>query len=154
MKFSLFCALALGVLWPGTADAKCSDIHCSRIQLKVISCEPAVLGADGAIAVVGYAKSLSSGQVSGTVLSGQLLVEETVRCHKSIPIPSDAQADLQGSLFFAREVPSSCKALLGKVVLGRTVHFCCDIPPLPNEVHPGTCHNLVRQLADVSIAVK
>jgi hypothetical protein len=154
MKVSLICALTFGFLWSGISDAKCFDIHCSRIHLKVISCDPAILGADGAIAVVGRAKPLSSGQVSGTVLSGQLLFEEAVSCYKSVPIPSDAEADLQGSLFFAKEVPSNCQSLLGKVVVGRTVHLCCDIPPRPNEVHPGTCHNLVRQLADVNIAVK
>ena len=151
MKHALV-ALLLSLLSSApTALAKCAPVQCSAVQLRVTSCSTAKLTAAGTLVLtLGEPVSSRSGEVEGLVLSGEDLREDATPCYKGLPADHGAP-DTQGSRFFYSTTPKSCSRLVGRTVLGETEHPCCDLEPLPGEVHPGTCNPKVRLIRNVRV---
>jgi hypothetical protein len=108
--------------------------------MEVASCKPAFVNQEGNVLSLGNSGGIRKpGEVVGVSIEGKNVIEEPVGCYPDMPAVA-AQAGDRSSVFFVSGDETKCDQFNDRTIVGRTEHPCCDIPPLPGEVHPGTCH--------------
>ena len=132
-----------------SAFANCAKTRCAEISMTVASCEAVHIDSSANILPGNVALSLPSAPtVNGVLIVARNRSEKTMACFEGAPLttlqPRWAKKD--NNEFFVRTERDICDEIRNATIVGKTEFPCCDIPPPPPEVLPGTCSVKKRQL--------